>query len=214
MLTLLLAISSSITFDAYTAVIYPRASVNATLSNGEHAIIFGAYFPESGSFELSEKEAASLAATTIFPSECREIIVSTRPTESLTLDHGTDPENPITDLCVWYVTRPARVTLTVRSGGDSVLHVENIDGVKAAQEISTGTVTYEIADSILVRWSNAPRELNSAASLKAIGRDNSIPYPNRAVQFKVSGQPYYFPASAIGPQARGLKAMGRRPEVE
>jgi hypothetical protein len=55
-LSLLVFSSSALTFDPYTAIVYPRASVNATRRNGSHVTNFGVFFPEADSFELSEHD--------------------------------------------------------------------------------------------------------------------------------------------------------------
>jgi hypothetical protein len=215
----LFSVTHSMSFDVFTGVVFPQDSVKVILPAGNQISLFGAFFPTPGSFELREEEYY-VGVTTTFPKGCRSIIVSTRPTESLTFDHGSDPDKPITDLCIWYVTRPARLTLNVHSTGLSILSVVTVDGENSTQEIATGAATYLVNESILLRWSGPATDSTSFATFKAVGRDNSIPYPDRRVEFRVTDQPYYFPPEIVQPQTEesmwkaraaggGLAGIGR-----
>jgi hypothetical protein len=193
MFSVLLSAAFSLDIDPFGAILYPSIPLTARLPNGKSLSLFGAFFPNGGPTPISLETIVVPSVQATFSPLCREIIVSTNPTESIRLDQGDDPDHPITDICLWYYSHPSRVTFDVhQASGASRLMLEYFDGKKVSEEITGESSVFEIKNSILVHWHNDFKDLNSYATVSAIQWDDSIPWKGQSIRFAVTNETQYF----------------------
>jgi hypothetical protein len=141
-----------------------------------------------------------------FPSTCQRIVVSTRVSETLDLNHLSNSTNHVENTCVWYSSRPSRAIFVVRTRGGARLQIESLDGRTVTDAITEGRVELEFDGSILFHWITAANSVDSFANVRFIQRDNSLPYATRIYEeFIPTARPHYFVAQTGRESVKGME---------
>jgi hypothetical protein len=176
MLVALLALSSAIEVPDHSLVFFRNGEVS--YSNPARKV-FGAYFPTRGSLNVNVSDIS----TVTLPLECQSVIVSSRLSEDIIVT----PSRGVTNVCVWYVSNYAYVSVTPRSTAPITAAIS--DGRAVNPTNVSGRISFDVRDNLLLRFTFSGPD---STTISVIPRDSRAPLPSLKTSFVVGSSVHHF----------------------